>query len=70
MWGKIVNKQLRIAGDVLYTETEQIFNATSELWLEHGWKPVYWDPIESAELDYKEVLEETENTILVHWEEM
>lgn len=68
MWGKIINEHLQVSGDVLYTETEQIFNATPEMWLANGWKPIYWDPIESAELDYREVLEETETAIIVHWE--
>lgn len=68
MYGKVINNELIMSGEVLITKTEQIFNAKPEMWLANGWKPVYWDPTESAELDYKEVLEETEDSILVHWE--
>ena len=35
-WGKIVNGELFTADNVLITDTEQIFNAPAELWLEHG----------------------------------
>ena len=69
MFGKIVSGELQIAGDVLHTEKEQIFNAKPEMWLAHGWTPVYYDSVDDIEKEYKEVLEETEDSILVHWEE-
>ena len=68
MFGKIINGELQMAGEVLITKTEQIFNAKPEMWLAHGWKPVYWDSVEDIENQYVQILEETENSILVHWE--
>lgn len=70
MWGKITDGLLQISGDVLYTETEQIFNAKPELWLANGWKSVYWDAVEDVEKEYKEVFEETNECILVHFENL
>lgn len=65
MYGKIENGNLITAGSVLYTETEQIFNATEELWLAHGWKIIVVD--ECLGDEYSPSIEETETQILVHW---
>ena len=52
MYGKLIDGKLAYSGQVLYTETEQIFNATEDMWLAHGWKPVYWDSVEDIENQY------------------
>ena len=70
MWGRTVIGELEISGNILYTETEQIFNATSEMWLSNGWKSVYWDPVEDTENEYEQVLEETGTSIFIHWKKL
>ena len=65
MYGKLIDGKLVYSGQVLYTETEQIFNATEEMWLAHGWKIVVID--ECLWDEYIPSIEETETQILVHW---
>lgn len=65
MYGKIEGGNLTTSGSVLYTETEQIFNATEEMWLAYGWKMVVVDEYLGDE--YIPFFEETETHILVHW---
>ena len=67
MYGKVINNELVMSGEVLITETEQIFNAKHEMWIANGWKPVYWDQIDDAEKEYIQVTEETEDSIFIHW---
>lgn len=66
MYGKIENGSLTTAGSVLYTETEQIFNATEDMWLAHGWKLIIQEPCENE--DAIPVITETETNILISWE--
>lgn len=66
MRGKIVDGILVTAGDVLITETEQIFNATEEMWFAHGWKPIVEEPCNSEEAT--PMITETETHILISWE--
>ena len=68
MYGKLIDGKLVYSGQVLYTETEQIFNATEEMWLAHGWKMVLVD--ECLADEYIPSIEETETQILVHWLEV
>lgn len=65
MYGKIENGSLTTSGMVMYTEKEQIFNATEEMWLAHGWKIVVIDEYLGDE--YIPSIKETETRILVHW---
>lgn len=62
---KLVNGQLVYAGAVLYTETQQVFNPTQELWLANGWKILVQDDCTDPDLD--PVFEEDEIHIYVHW---
>lgn len=66
MRGKIINGELITAGNVLKTETEQIFNATEEMWLAHGWKLIIQELCEKE--DAIPVITETETKILISWE--
>lgn len=66
MHGKIENGSLTTAGSVLYTETEQIFNATEEMWLANGWKLIIQESCEKE--DAIPVITETETNILISWE--
>lgn len=65
MYGKIIDGKLVYSGQVLYTETEQIFNATEEMWLAHGWKIVVVD--ECPDYESVPVIAETDTTIQVSW---
>lgn len=65
MHGKIENGSLTTVGDVLYTETEQIFNATEEMWSARGWKIVVFDECPGDEA--VPVITETDTTIQVSW---
>lgn len=67
MYGKLINGKLVYSGQVLYTETEQIFNATEELWLAHGWKKIIYEECMSDTAN--PVITETEIEILVSWVE-
>lgn len=66
IWGKIVNGVLFTADNVLITDTEQIFNAPAELWLEHGWKKIVEEPCPGP--DSIPIFIEGVDTITVKWE--
>lgn len=67
MYGKLIDGKLVYSGQVLYTETEQVFNATEELWLAHGWKRVIYDECFSDTT--MPVITETKTEIRVSWVE-
>ena len=66
MFGKMENDGLTTAGSVLYTETEQIFNAPAELWLEHGWKRIIEEPCPGP--DSIPIFVEGVDTVTIKWE--
>lgn len=65
MRGKIINGELITTGNVLKTESEQIFNATEEMWLAHGWKEIIQEPCENEEAT--PIITETEKNIIISW---
>ena len=65
MYGKLIDGKLFYSGQVLYTETEQIFNATEEMRLANGWKLIIQESCEKE--DAIPVITETETSILITW---
>lgn len=67
MWGKLVNNELVLSKKYLIYNGRKIWNAPESLWLEAGWKHVFFDEFPEGYDEYITEYSEFETTIMVSY---